>query len=297
VKRPGSNGRHGYCFILPYFIAFAVFGVYPILATAKLSFERWDGFQPIAFAGGENYSRLVSDAVFYKSLWNTFRIWLCNFVPQILIALLLSGIFAFNKIRGMKFFRAAYYLPNLMTAASVGLLFNLLFNGDQSMANQALRSLGLLSSPAGFLSSGAFASGVVSYIQWWMWFGYTTIIVIAGMTTVDPSIYEAAMIDGAGKVSTYRRITLPLIRPTVLYLTVTSIIGGMQLFDVPAVLTDGAGSPQKSILTTSMYVYNQGFRSHNFGYACAVSVGLFLLIILLSSVASRSTRGSGAVDE
>jgi multiple sugar transport system permease protein len=296
-KRPRAKGRYGYYFILPYFVVFTIFGLYPIIGTIELSLERWNGLRPASFVGLGNYVRLVTDLVFYKTLWNTFRMWLFNYIPQILTALVLSGIFTFNKIRGMKFFRAAYYLPNLITAASVGLLFNLLFNGDKSMMNQALLSMGAIHAPVEFFMSGAFTSGVVSYIQWWMWFGYTTIIVIAGMTTVDPSIYEAAMIDGASKFATYRFITLPLIRPTILYLTVTSIIGGMQLFDVPAVLTDGAGSPQKSILTTAMYVYNQGFKSHNYGYACAISMGLFILILLLSCIAFRAMRGTGSRHE
>jgi multiple sugar transport system permease protein len=187
----------------------------------------------------------------------------------------------------MKFFRAVYYLPNLITAASIGLLFNLFFNGDKSVVNQILMSIHLIKEPIGFLGSGVFASSIVSYIQWWMWFGYTTIIVMAGMTTIDLKVYEAAMMDGATKIQTYWFITLPLIKPTLIYITITSIIGGMQLFDVPAVLTDGAGAPQKSILTTAMYIYNQGFKSHNFGYASAVSVGLFMIVVVLSAISYR----------
>ena len=124
-----------------------------------------------------------------------------------------------------------------------------------------------------------------------MWFGYTTILIMAGMTTVDHTVYEAAMVDGAGKGKTYLYITLPLIRPTIVYLTITSIIGGMQLFDVPAVLTDGQGAPRKSILTTAMYIYNQGFKNHNFGYASAISVGLFVLVAVISLISLRVLQG------
>lgn len=193
----------------------------------------------------------------------------------------------------MKFFRAAYYLPNLITAASVGLLFNLLFNGDKSVVNYILLKVNIFNKPFGFFNSTVFTSNLVSYIQWWMWFGYTSVIIMAGMTTVDRNLYEAAMADGATKTKTFFYITLPLIRPTLLYLTVTSIIGGMQLFDVPATLTNGYGDPLKCALTSTMYIYNQGFKNHNFGYASTVSIGLFILIAILSVLSFKSMQKKG----
>lgn len=285
-----SKSRYGYFFIAPFFIVFAVFGLYPILYTIFLSFKSWDGLGAVKSVGLKNYTRLLTDAVFYKTLWNTFRMWIFNFVPQILMALVLSALFTFNRIRGMRFFRAAFYLPNLITAASVGLLFNLLFDGDKSVVNYILVKIGAMGRPFDFFNSEMFTSGLVSYIQWWMWFGYTTVIVMAGITTVDSGIYDAAMVDGATKFQTYTKITLPLIRPTLIYLTITSVIGGMQLFDVPATLTNSLGDPRKSILTTSMYLYNQGFKNHNYGYASAVSVGLFVVIVVLSALSMKASQ-------
>lgn len=299
MAKPGSNklnkSRYGYLFIAPFFVVFAIFGLYPILYTVFLSFQKWDGLAPLAGIGLKNFQRLVTDKVFYLSLWNTFRIWLMNFLPQMGAALILSALFTFNKIKGMKFFRAAFYLPNLITAASVGLLFNLLFNGDKSVANYILTGLGVPGAPFSFFNSGPFTSGLVSYIQWWMWFGYTTVIIMAGITTIDSGVYDAALVDGATKLQTYTKITLPLIRPTLIYMTITSIIGGMQLFDVPATLTNVQGDPRKSILTTSMYLYNQGFKNHNYGYASAISVGLFLLIAVLSVLALKAMRKKGGM--
>lgn len=298
-KKHLDKGRYGYLFIAPFFIVFVVFGLYPILYTFLLSFQKWDGLAPAIGIGCKNFERLLQDKVFYQSIWNTFRIWICNFIPQMVCALLLSALFTFNKIRGMKFFRAAYYLPNLITAASVGLLFNLLFNGDKSVANYILLALHVPGAPFAFFNSGLFTSGIVSYIQWWMWFGYTTVIVMAGITTIDSSVYDAALVDGATKFKTFTKITIPLIRPTLIYMTITSIIGGMQLFDVPATLTNGSGAPQKAVLTTSMYLYNQGFKSHNYGYASTVSVGLFILIAVLSvfSFKAMQRKGSAYDDE
>ena len=299
MAKPGPNklnkSRYGYLFIAPFFVVFAIFGLYPILYTVFLSFQKWDGLAPLAGIGLKNFQRLVTDKVFYLSLWNTFRIWLMNFLPQMGAALILSALFTFNKIKGMKFFRAAFYLPNLITAASVGLLFNLLFNGDKSVATYILTGLGVPGAPFSFFNSGPFTSGLVSYIQWWMWFGYTTVIIMAGITTIDSGVYDAALVDGATKLQTYTKITLPLIRPTLIYMTITSIIGGMQLFDVPATLTNVQGDPRKSILTTSMYLYNQGFKNHNYGYASAISVGLFLLIAVLSVLALKAMRKKGGM--
>ena len=279
-----DKGRYGYLFIVPFFIVFAVFGLYPIVYTFILSFQKWDGLAKMTPLGWKNYARLLTDDVFYLSIWNTIRIWIFNFVPQMLTALLLSALFTFNRIRGMKFFRAAYYLPNLITAASVGLLFNLLFDGNKSVANYILQALHVKGAPFSFFNSGAFTSGMTSYIQWWMWFGYTTVIVMAGITTIEGSVYDAAMVDGATKAQTFTKITLPLIRPTLIYMTITSIIGGMQLFDVPTTLTNGTGDPNKSVLTTSMYLYNQGFKNFNYGYASTMSVGLQFLVCLLSAL-------------
>ena len=286
---PNKNW-YGYIFIAPFFIMFFIFGLYPILYNFYLSFQKWDGLAPIQEIGFKNFSRLWTDKVFYLTLWNTLRIWVMNYIPQITTALILSAIFTFNNIRGMKFFRAAYYLPNLITAASIGLLFNLLFNGNKSAANHALTFLSVPGAPFDFFSNAYFTSSMVSYIQWWMWFGYTTVILMAGITTVDTSIYEAALVDGANKRQTYWYITLPLIRPTIIYMTVTSVIGGMQLFDVPATLTNGQGNPKKAILTTVMYLYNQGFRNHNFGYASAISIGLFVVISILSFLSIKAMK-------
>lgn len=252
---------------------------------------------PAVPVGWLNFKRLMSDRIFYLSVWNTFRIWILNFIPQLTTALIIAAFFTLTRVRGMTFFRAVFYLPNLITAASVGLLFNLLFNGNRSVANYILLFFEVKGAPFSFFNSRIFTSGLVSYIQWWMWFGYTAIIVVAGITTIEKTIYEAAIIDGASKFKTFTAITIPLINPTLVYLGITSIIGGMQLFDVPATLTEhSSGDPQKVVLTTSMYMYNQGFRNHNLSYASTLSMGLFLIIIILSILAFYAMRQRGEVN-
>ncbi len=226
MKRYTTKHWAGYAFIAPFFIIFLIFTLYPAVYTLFLSFRRWDGLTPSTGVGSLNFQRLITDKVFYLSLWNTFRIWVCNFIPQMFFALLLSFFFLFNRVRVMRFLRAAYYLPNLITATSVGLLFSLLFGGNKSAMNQILLSLGLIDAPFNFFNSELFTSSLVSYIQWWMWFGYTTVIIMAGITSINTSVFEAARVDGATKLQTYVHITMPLIRPTLIYMTITSIIGG-----------------------------------------------------------------------
>lgn len=292
-KSINNKSKYGYLFILPFYIFFIIFGLYPVLFTFSLSFQKWDGLAPETFVGIANFKRLITDKVFYLTIYNTIRIWMVNFLPQIAVALLLSAIFTLNKVKGMKIFRAVFYLPNLITAASVGLLFNLLFGGDKSVINNMLTHIGVGGSPFDFFNNPVFTSNLTSYIQWWMWFGYTTIIVMAGITTIDKNVFEAAQVDGASKGQTYRFITLPLIRPTIIYIMITSIIGGMQLFDVPATMSNGTGEPEKAILTASMYLYNQGFKNHNYGYSAAISIGLFLVIGIFSILSLKVMNRRG----
>ena len=285
-----AKDRYGYFFIAPFFVVFLIFGLYPIISTFQLSLQKWDGMMPAISIGLKNYARILGDQVFYLSLWNTIRIWLGNAIPQFGVALLLVAIFTFSKIRGKNFYRAMFYLPNLITATSVGLLFNLLLDGDNSPVNQLLTALNVSGAPISFFQSKALTSGLVSFVQWWMWFGYTTVIILAGTTTVDKSMYEAAMVDGANRSQTFWRITLPLIKPTLVYLAITSFIGGMQLFDVPLTLSNNLGDPGKAVLTVSMYLYNQGFKNFNYGYSATISCVLFLLIAGMSGFAYKAMR-------
>lgn len=285
--------RYGYVFITPFVVAFVIFNLYPIIYTFQLSFFQWKGFGSEKYIGWTNFKRLFTDSTFPKTVFNTLKIWLGDFIPQLGFALLLSMIFTFYKIKGMRVFRAVYYLPNLITAASIGLLFNILMNGDKSTINQFLVMIGFPNAPISFFKSESITQAIVSYILWWMWFGYTTILVMAGITSIEPDLYEAAKIDGCTNIQTFIHIIIPLIRPTLIYITITSLIGGMQIFDVPVNLTNLQGDPQKSILTSSMYIYQQGFKNGGFGYASALSVILFLIIAALSFVSYKAMNRRG----
>ena len=274
--------NYGYLFIAPFFITFVVFQLYPIIYSFCLSFQKWDGMTKMKFIGLKNYKYLICDTVFYQAVGNTWIIWVVNVIPQIIIAIFLAVLLNDSRLKCTSFFKAVFYLPNLVTAASIGVLFSVLMDWQNGTLNQLLISIGILKLPINWLNSPFFARGTVSLIQWWMWFGYSMIIFSAGIKAISEDIYEAAIVDGASRNQLFWRITLPLLKPTILYSVITSLIGGMQMFDVPMTLTDGAGSPEKSILTMSMYLYNMAFKSSNYGYGSTIAYGLLTIILVFS---------------
>lgn len=286
-----SYSRYGVYFILPFFVIFGLFQLFPILYTFYLTFFSWDGFNDMVFVGVGNYQRLMADTVFRTAIGNTFRIWAIAAVPQIGLALFLGAIFTYRQTRGTQLFQAIFYLPNLITATSIAILFSLLLDWQAGAINQALLRVGFITQPINWLRSEFWTSSAVSLIQWWQWFGYTTLLVMAGMKAIPGELYESARIDGAGGITMFFRITLPLLRNTMTYVIITAIIGGMQIFDVPNVLTGGLGDPNRSILTMVMHLYNMSFRFTNYGYGATVAYGLFMIILVFSIIAFRQLQG------
>ena len=245
-----------------------------------------------------NYTRLVKDPFFWGALGNTFIIWMFNFVPQLGIALILAIWLSDTRLNlaGRGLFRAVIYMPNLLTAASVALLFRSIFGYDGHVvapANQFLRSLGiqavneingeLVREAFNFFRSVPFSRGLVAFVQWWMWYGHTLIMLMAGITSIPVSLYESATVDGANSPQTAWYITLPLLRPMMLYILITSMIGGMQMFDIPFLLTNRFGAPDFKIRTTVVYQYNVAFIGvQDRSYGAAISIGIFLITILLA---------------
>ena len=235
-----------------------------------------------SFVGLKNYSRLFADDVFPTAIKNTWLLWILNFIPQIGIAMLLSVWFtnARLRVRGVGAWRALFYLPNLLMPAAVAALFFSLFSYFGPV-NQFLVRAGFMSEAKHFLQDPIVARGLVIFIQWWMWFGVTIIILMAGMTSISISLYEAAMVDGATAMQMFRRITLPLLKPILIYIFVTSMVGGMQMFDIPYLLTDGRGSPSQSILTNNILMYMKFSSAQgHIGAASAVGVMVFIMTCL-----------------
>jgi len=289
-----KTNRYGYLFVAPFVIVFCVFNLWPTINTFLLAFnnERLDArvlsenFQKL-----DQFKKLVTDKDFWGALLNTFIIWGLNFIPQLGIALLLAIYLSDTRLNlaGRGFFRAIIYLPNLLTAASVAILFRYLFGEggyERAPANQFLRAMGFfegeVNNSINFFRSVPFTRGLVAFIQWWMWYGHTLILLMAGITSIPESLYESAVVDGANSRQTSWYITLPLLRPMMLYILVTSMIGGMQMFEVPRLITDLKGAPGNSIRTTVMYQYNSAFMYNDISYGAAVSIGIFIVTVVLA---------------
>ena len=277
-----KRAKWGLIFCLPFLITFLIFQLYPILYSLYLSFTYQENSRTFVFTGLDNYQDLLHDAVFWKSVANTWKIWLMCFIPQLVSALLLAVLLTQYRIRRAGFFRAVFYLPNLVTAASVGVLFAALFDWQTGSVNSILQSLGFIEEKVNWMGSPAFAQGITSFIQWWMWFGYSSILLTAGITAISQEIIDASVVDGASNSQRLFRITLPLLKPTMLYVLVTSLIAGMQIFDIPMTLTKGDGEPQKSLMTMVLYLYNMAFKNKDYSYGATISYGLFIIILLFS---------------
>jgi multiple sugar transport system permease protein len=272
--------NHGYLFVAPFIIGFLLFGLYPVYNTLSLSFTDATLMSlDSEFIGLKNFERLFQDKTFLTAITNTWELWILNFVPQLGIAMLLAVWFTDVrlKIKAGGIWRMLFYMPNLLMPAAIAALYFSLFS-YYGPINQFLVRSDLIPEAVDFLRNKEITRAIVVFIQWWMWYGQTTILLMAAMTSISISLYEAAVIDGAGSWKMFRYITLPLIKPVMIYILVTSLVGGMQMFDIPMLLTDGRGSPANAILTNNIMMYMR-FRSSQGHIGAASSIGVMVFIM------------------
>ncbi len=288
-----SYAKWGYIFILPFFVSFFVFSLIPLIDTIRYSFYEYyrSGIKEIGpnFIGMTNYASLIrSDMLKYAG--NTLILWLIGFIPQIVIALTLASWFVDvrMKLRCQQFFKVVIYLPNLIMASAFAMLFFTLFS-KTGPVNSILMSLGVISEVIDFMRTALGVRSLVGTMNFLMWFGNTTIMLMAAIMGISPDIFEASEIDGCNSMQRFFRITLPLIRPILAYTLITSIIGGLQMFDVPQILTNGQGNPDRTSMTLIMFL-NSHLRSKNYGMAGALSVYLFIVSGILCFIVYRITN-------
>lgn len=270
-----------YTFISPFFILFSIFGLYPILFTIYLSFFKWDALGPMTFVGLRNYELVTGDPTFWISFSNTIIMGLMGTVPQLIVALLLAVLLHSGMTKFKKTFRILYFMPNITSIVAVTLVFSTLF-GNNGMINWLLNGLGL--------ESMAFNSGwwgvkiAISSMVMWRWTGYNAIIFLSGLQSIPHDLYEAARIDGASRTQQLLFITLPLLKPFIVFVTLLSTIGALQLFTEPYVFLGqaGTGSTRQEGVTMVIYLYSEAFRNSFFGTAAATAVLLFLITIVFS---------------
>ncbi len=290
-----SYSRYGYLFIAPFFIVYAIFHLYPLLYTFYISFTDYlyASFNLVGpdFVGLKNYIEVIKNPRVTGAIKNTAILWIVNYIPQLLLALLLAAWFTDPRlnIRRQGTFKVMVFMPNIMTAATIAVLFYALFSYPVGPINSMLAKLNIIPKEyflrpeeygIEFFRSPMATRLIISFIQFWMWYGHTMIILIAGIMGIDPEIFESAEIDGATGGQIFRNITLPLIKPIMLYTLVTSLIGGLQMFDIPKLLLNGG--PDYKTETITMYIFGQAMESRNYGKSAAVSIVLFILTSILS---------------
>ena len=294
-RKTFSYAKFGYLFSLPFILAYVIFHLYPTLYTMIIGFTDLKGLGKTSFKFLSdpflNFKAVLTSELFITALKNTVVIWITNFIPQIVFALLFTAWFTSPrcKLRGQGFFKVVFYMPNIMTAATIAVLFQALFSYPTSPVNDLLMKFGFISSPFNFQVNKLSAKLVVAFIQFWMWYGYTMIILISGVLGINPEIFEAAEIDGCSGAQTFFRITLPCLRTIILYVLVTALIGGLTMYDIPRLYLNGG--PDNATLTTNVYIYNQAFSgSYLYNRAAAASMIMFILIGISSVFVFRMYR-------
>ena len=286
----------GIIFIIPFFAVYALFSLYPMVYSIVLSVTDYEGYnQAISIIGFENFAWLATQQRFWQSLLNTVMIFCMNFVPQMLFALIFAAMFTGKtyKMRGKGAFKAIYYLPNILTATSVAVMFYTLFARPSGGLWQLFVKMGMEESVNFYLMPWP-SRIIIAFIQFWMWFGNSMITLSAGILGINPSVFEAAQLDGASQKDIFVHITLPLIKPIVVYSLVVSTLGGLQVFDIPYLflsggpaLTDGRNATE----TVAVYIYKMAFTGDmRYNIASAASVYLFVICMIVSFVLFRITH-------
>ncbi len=291
-KKLVDYAKFGYLFSLPFIIAFLIFTLYPVVYTLLIGFTdlkgagntEWHFLPSVGKNLFVNFTDVLGSSSFQKAFKNTWIIWIMNFIPQIGFALLFTAWFTDrrSKVKGQGLFKILFYMPNIITAATIAILFTKLFGYPKGAVNDILLSFGRKEA-FNFEANEWPVKTIIAFIQFFQWYGHTMVNLIAGVIGISPEIFEAAEIDGANRVETFFFVTIPCIRQIMLFVLVTSLIGGLNMFDIPQLYIgtrcNNAG------LTTNMYIRNQAFAgSYMYNRAAAASVILFIVIIILSSI-------------
>ncbi len=292
-RKKVEYGKYGYFFIAPFFIVYLFFQLWPLINTfyySTLMYEKRNLRETISFGGIQNFLNILGftegeKAYAIQYLANTLIMWVGNFIPQIIVSLLLAAWLSDTKVKlkPTGAYKIIVYLPSIITAASVSVLFNAMFS-QYGPVTQTFRDLGIISQKFDFMQSVVGTRGVISYILFWMWYGNTSILLISGVLGISPDIYEAADIDGANAGVKFFKITVPLLKPILMFVLITSAIGGLQMYDIPALFnvskTGFIGQPDDKTTTLTMYIMR--LYQSNVGKAAAVSVFLFFITLIIS---------------
>lgn len=298
MKRSNKNrslnyklDRKAWLFVIPSIILVTVFVFYPMIQAFITSLQSGMG-NNLSFVGIDNYKRLLTDSTFKKALFNTVLYLIIQVPIMIILALFISAILNDKKLKARGFFRTAIFLPCVTSLVAYSIIFKSLFATD-GFVNAFLMNINVISEPIAWITHPIWARILIIIAITWRWTGYNMVFYLAGMQSIDDSIYEAAEIDGASAFMIFKSITLPLLKPIILFTTINSTIGTLQLFDETVNITNGG--PANATITISQYIYNLLFKySPNFGYAAAISYVIVLIIVILSFI---QLKAGGDKDE
>jgi cellobiose transport system permease protein len=274
-----------YAYVAPFFLIFAVFGLVPLLFTFYVALFDWNPIGEHVFIGLDNFTRLVHDVRFWNAARNTVSIWLLSTVPQLALALVLAHLLNHARLRLAVFFRMSMLVPYVTSVAATTIVFAQMFDRDYGLLNWLLGMVGV--GPIDFKESVWGSHVLIAVMVTWRWFGYTTLLYLASLQAVPRALYEAAAVDGAGAWRQFRHISVPSLRPVIVFTIVTSTIGGLQIFTEPLLISRSAPltcGPVRQCQTLTLFLYEQGFGRFQFGYGAAIGVALFILIIAAATL-------------
>ncbi len=289
--------RHFYLFISPFFVLFAVFGLYPLLFSLYLSFVKWDGLTPMHWVGLANFRAMLDDELLGRALWNTLVIGLLYVPPMMILAFFFAQLLNTQWLKLRAFYRAALFLPCVTPMVVIAIVFGLIFSSEKGVLNYALAQVGRLLpflhlQPIPWLTSEQWSKISVAILVVWRWTGYNMVLMLAGLQGIPTDYYEAAEVDGASPWQQMLQVTMPLMRPTFRFCGLLSLLGTLYMFDEVFVLTQGGG-PGTSSLNFGMYLFSLSFNDFKFGYASCVAYTVAILVFLGTLLINRFNRGEG----
>ncbi|WP_250259137.1 sugar ABC transporter permease [Dermabacter sp. Marseille-Q3180] len=283
-----------YLAISPYFFFFFVFGAMPVVFTMGLAFTNWSGLGDFDVIGLTNFKYLVTDPLFYKSLVNTLILWVMGTVPTLVLATILA-LMLNSTLRFSTTYKVIYLIPNITSMVAMGMLFSSIFSSQFGVANVLINLVGF--DNIAWLQNEWGIKIAISCLTTWAFVGYNALLILAGLQAIDKSLYEAAALDGANSWQIFFRITLPQLRPIVLFVTLMSTIGSLQSFTESQVLTSSnnsgaanSGGVNNSGLTMVMYFYSVAFQENRYGYGAAIAWGVFIVVMFFSIINWLVTR-------
>ena len=297
LKLPSIPSRWApYALVAPFLILFALFGLFPLLFSLWLAFQSWEptsGLGAMQFVGLDNFAFALRDGWFWKALRNTLWLAVAAGLPQHLVALPLAAFLQHSFGRSRSLVSGAYFLPYITSTVAIAMMFSSLFSTDYGLINAVLNSLFGIDN-INWLWSPTTIKPAVAVVVFWRYLGFNVVLYLAAMQAIPRDLYEAARLDGASPVQQFRWITLPSLRPMILFGVTLSVIGGMQLFEEPFILTNGKGGADQAAMTVAMYLYRLAFDFNDFGGASALAWLMFGLIALLTWLTNRAFGERGA---